>query len=198
MANMQSWEKLSRTKKIIFTALAVFVVLGIIGSFIPDNPAENADNKTAPNTSEQSTKLNETSSPAESDKSNELQSKTTEIKMDDLSGFKLSSQQGSIYSYNALGKNQSVSVGKGLENLEGHQDLYPLSRARVTIAELPIEIGYNEADDYGREAYTSVSFDFKFKDKNFSGEISNLDFKPNKDDLRKVLDMFISSLINAN
>lgn len=166
------------TKKILkWTALIVggfFVLIIIIGVIVA---VSQSGKKTDVSTSDHS---------------------VVELKMNDLVGFELKSQQGSIYSYETLGKNQSVTVAKGMDNLEGHQDLYPLSRAKVTIADSPIDIGYNKADDYGSEAYTSLSFDFKYKGKNLSGEISNLDFKSNKDGLRKTLDMYITALEKAN
>ncbi len=178
-------------RKLLITTGVIFVLF-IIGAIVAE-PATETSNIEDVATSESSQDASTTEQVLE-------QPMQAGVTLDNLAGFTLNTEDDGIYSFSSTSSNHSPTVATGLENLEGHRDFYPLSREKITISSIPVEIGFNEADDFegGAEAHYSLAFDFTYKAEGMTGEISNLDFTSDKAGLQDTLKQFITALQRVN
>jgi len=147
-----------------------------------------------------------TSSTATTDDSTEIKKEEKKTDMKNLDGFTFSYVQelddnSATYSYRPVSDgNASVTVLVGNNKSLIHDDstIYTLEKGVKTIEGIDISMAYKEEfKDDGvilSQSYESLAFDFKHNGKYYSGEASNLEGKPYKDELMNVLTRFITAI----
>ncbi len=123
------------------------------------------------------------------------------VNLNKLSGFTLKSSQAGIYTYSPAGNSDfSVALTSSNENLDIHAETYPLEKSTKTINNIEVQIGYEEDYELNgtmlTNAHSSLAFDFKYEDKYYSGEISNLNGEPAKEELITILNKLILTFQN--